>query len=457
MNSIRRIWFAYWLLFFLCVPILFLVNAQSDYEDDGYGYDEDSADYFDDTADYYSVVENANNSSLPSTSELDQILEDNGILVDGVFNQEAFDNYYQQLQTNSSAGSQSSLPSASSIIPAQFIRGTELSPASKDMLEKALSEIEGMESEYDSNLGTSGGAFQNLQSNQAVTISAQPRFPDPGEKVKITLDDYSINSTGASIFWYEDGVVLSQYDNHRQIEVIAPDIGARKRISVNLVLNNGVTVSTFYIIAPTRVDIIVDALTNKPLFYQGSTLPTQQTPINATANLYTGSPTLNSNYSFVWKINNKVANGGPTRAGNTFSFTPPLRREIRLTVDVYDLDARVVGSKTVVVPIVESEILFYEDNPLRGLNDRALKNFSLVADEVTVKAEPYFVPLDILNGEDSQIKWTLNGRQVENDSSNPLAITLRKDSGRGNFSVGLNLFNPEQLLSQVEDSFNIQF
>jgi hypothetical protein len=87
-----------------------------------------------------------------------------------------------------------------------------------------------------------------------------------------------------------------------------------------------------------------------------------------------------------------------------------------IRVDVY-LNGTKVGSGDVVIPATSPGVVLYKQDPLRGmLLDVALPtNFNLNANEITLKAEPYYFTNSSLTKRTLLYSWTLNG----NDTSGP--------------------------------------
>lgn len=330
-----------------------------------------------------------------------------------------------------------------------------LDPRSQAMIDQALKDFEagkyGLPEEY----GTS--PLSTINGSTPVSIDANPRFPQPLALVTLQLNDYAISSVGSEVTWSVDGVAQGSAQNQRSIQVVAPKLGETKVVTVQVRLRGGSVMTAEHKISPVRTDIVVDADSVVPVFYKGSALPSIQTPIRATAILYDGSGTNPNDYSYVWKMQNQVIGGGQIRGGNTITFTPPLRRSVSLTVEISDLAGKPVGRKTVEVPIVEAEVLFYEFNPLRGINQNAvLKTYPMLTDEVTFKAETYHLPKSVIVSR-PKVAWELNRRAVDNGGATPYEITIRRQSGAGAYTIGLDIRSMEQILSGARGSFQVTF
>ncbi len=308
------------------------------------------------------------------------------------------------------------------------------------------------------NAPSQGTGIQSFQTNGSpASLIASPSFPPPDTVTEIRLDDYSLNTVGAIIVWYVDGARIDALTGLRKITIVSPALGKTKEVRAELVMESGVKVSASYTFRPIRVDIIIDANTTAPVFYAGRSLPGVNSPISATAVVYTGTGIGSSDLSYVWKLENKVINGGNTRGGNTIRFSPPLRKEVTLVVEVSNLDGLRIGRKSIDVPLTEGELIFYENNALRGISEVALKSpFDLTANEITVLGAPYHLEKSSL-ASGASVSWTLGGRKVSGSLKNPYEITLRKDSGSAEYTVGLQIRSASDIISAARNSFQIRF
>ena len=104
----------------------------------------------------------------------------------------------------------------------------------------------------------------------------------------------------------------------------------------------------------------------------------------------------------------------------------------------------------------EPKNLFYEDNPLHGLAQNALPaEFTLLEDEISVRAEPYFVSQDIFTN--ATYDWTIGGVAVANPNADPQVLTLRKTGGAGSALVGFSIRNLSSLLQAASSAFTVYF
>lgn len=290
-----------------------------------------------------------------------------------------------------------------------------------------------------------------------VNLITSPFYPEPNQAVKVSLDAYSIDTNNASISWYLDGIEQTEYKNLRSMEFGSKGLGESTNLTVNLRLNDGSVISKTRTITPSRVDIVIEADTLVPPFYKGRALPSVGSTINAIALPQTGNSANTSAYSYLWRLNNKTILGGSIKGDNVATMVLGLKKRQLLSVDVISQQGETIGSKTIELQLADPELLFYEENPLRGMKEIALQSpFALVGEETTLRAEPYYMDSKIFTN-DPLLEWRINGSVVENPSSDPQYLTLRKEAAQGQAKIEFHIRNLRELLQGVRGDFTIKF
>jgi hypothetical protein len=72
-----------------------------------------------------------------------------------------------------------------------------------------------------------------------ISITLNPQFPDPGDQVEATIDDYSITNSGSKITWFFDGLSAPTVNNSRKITFTAPGVGVAMNIVARLDYGEG--------------------------------------------------------------------------------------------------------------------------------------------------------------------------------------------------------------------------
>lgn len=296
---------------------------------------------------------------------------------------------------------------------------------------------------------------QILSTPDTSFLRLTPQFPTPNSNATASLEIYSINTNGASITWYINGIEHVDARNNREMSFEAGDIGSQIRIQAVVVAPDGQTITVEETVTPGDVDIIIEPDTKTPVFYEGRALPIGDEMVTAIAIPHIRDSVNLTQLGYTWKLGNKVVQGGGVRGMNKIEFTMPAGQTF-LSVSVSDTNGTIVTEKTVLLNPVQPELYFYEDNPLRGMNERAIDDsLTLIGAETTVRAEPYFVAKDIF-AHDPVLEWNIDGRAVDY-GTNPQLLTLRRASGSGTVEIGFSIMNRLSFLQLASDSFTISF
>jgi hypothetical protein len=297
-------------------------------------------------------------------------------------------------------------------------------------------------------------AQTTLEPGAGASIALEPNFPEPMSAVKASLDAYTLDTTGATITWYLDGVALPQFQNARSIVFQSGAIGKKQVVSVNV---KPVSTPAFTLrkeITPIAVDIIVEASTYVPSFYRGRALPSADALVRVVAIPHAGAGITPSNLTYRWEQNGSVLFGGPVRGKQTASLVVPRYYGGYISVTVLD-DGKTIAQRNITFDAKTPELHFYEENPLRGLSERALtESFTLIGEETTVHGEPYFMNT---TGTAVTYDWSIDGARIQNSNSDPHIITLRKTGGAGVARVGLEAVSDNGIPEFVTGNFVINF
>lgn len=193
-------------------------------------------------------------------------------------------------------------------------------------------------------------------------------------------------------------------------------------------------------IAPDNaVDIVVEANTYVPEFYEGRSEPTAGSQIRLTA------ISKNSGAKHVWRVNGQTL----PESGQTILITAPTTAsEILVEVRVVDSLNNPLSTKTEYIPLSKPRITFYEDNPLRGISKIALADgATIVGNEMTLRGEPYFLAVDSLSS-GAHGNWT-TGKLSNIPFDDWRAITIFRSDTTNTADIILNIRNMQNLADTV--------
>lgn len=285
-------------------------------------------------------------------------------------------------------------------------------------------------------------------------LTPVPSLPKPSEEVTISIQDAGLNAIGAKVVWYINNKQQTQFANERVIKVTAGALGSKTTVAADLVRSDGSHVHAETVLLPTVVDLILEAQTYVPSFYEGRALPGRTSNLHAIAVVNDGGTLPDSAYTYRWTLGDDVVFGGPVLGKNSISFPMPLYSN-DLTVEVINPSGKLVARNTMKLQDVPAELYFYEWSPLRGLYRKAVSDpFALIGDETTIYGEPYFVNAapDNLN---STIQWQVGAHVVSGTTDAPRALTLDRSLLGFGKNVSLQILTNDLVPQQLESSFTV--
>lgn len=291
-----------------------------------------------------------------------------------------------------------------------------------------------------------------------TTLTLSPASPQAGAEFTVRVEAYSYDLAQAGIAWSVDGMIKDEYAGEQYITLRAPALGVPMRIGVKVTEQSGTVHTAAKTVTPGALDLVVESSTRVPHFYRGKALPSAGSPVRLIALplLYTSAGALIApdKLLYTWRIGEQVAKAGISQ--NVLNTTMSLggSMTVELTAEAPDGSARHTSIQEITA--AEPLNLFYEDNPLHGLSQNALPpEFTLTQDEISIRAEPYFVSRNIFNN--AKYEWTINNAEVQNPNADPQVLTLRKTGGSGSAQVGFSIRNLESLLQAASSAFTVYF
>lgn len=299
-----------------------------------------------------------------------------------------------------------------------------------------------------------GAAEAQVLAPGGTTISLVPADIRPNETFTARVEAYAYDLPRARIEWRVDGTPREEYANTRSIQLTAPGLGESFTLSVRVTEPSGTVHTAQETVTASTIDVVVESDTRVPSFYRGRALPSPGSTIHIIAlpSLYRADGSrVTDDIVYSWRI------GGATTPGSGKSVTASMPRSGPLSVEVTAStrtgDVRHT-SRTTVEPATPLN-LFYEDNPLYGLSQSALpREVTLLRDEISVRAEPYFVSTTIFNN--ARHTWSINGSEIHNPDDDPQTLTVRATQ-RGSSEISFSIRNLDALRQAVQKSFRIHF
>lgn len=198
------------------------------------------------------------------------------------------------------------------------------------------------------------------------------------------------------------------------------------------------------------IDLIIEANTYVPYFYQGRREPAAGSSARAIALVLSSNITP---ASYLWRIGSQNF----TTSVPYFDFViPQIGGDLAVTVTALNAQGQRLDSATELVRPVTPKVLFYENNELRGLSQIAIgKSLPLIGEEISVRAEPYFFGVRSLIAE-AVGNWTAGGMEVVlGENWREVAILRPEGKEDGKTEVQLKVRNRSNLSEGVSGSFEL--
>ena len=289
-----------------------------------------------------------------------------------------------------------------------------------------------------------GYAITETTTGGNVFSSINPRNPGSFETVTVKLTSFSIDLDRANISWELNGEVLAENIGQTNFSFQTGAVGKEMILRINIIGNNEQFVQKTITINPAEVDILWEAETYVPPFYRGKALPTPGSTIKIVAfpNMIVQNQKIpSSELFFRWQenfANTKQEYGKPwmiTTASNLFG-------EKEISVEISDLNKTAVAKNLFNLNSISPTVLFYEKHPLEKyrFTKSIPESFSLLAQEITLRAEPFFFDLNAVDK--INYEWGINDT-ISTTFADEKEIVLRKNNGsKGEASVFVTVSTP---------------
>lgn len=295
------------------------------------------------------------------------------------------------------------------------------------------------------------------QYGNSASLILTPEFPAPRSEVLIKLDAYTFDTSGATIQWYVNTVELIEYRNARNITLTVGELGEAQTVTAHITRTDSPSISATAEIIPSGIDLVIESMSYVPLFYKGRALPSTESTIRAIAIPHIQDKNKNPLYTYTWEYNGSVLLGGPVVGKSDITLAMPRYTGNVLSVTVRDEGGHIFGKRSVQLEPISPEFLFYEENPLRGLGQRALLSpHALTGEETTIHGMPYYMNTD-LTPNTTAFEWRIDGSLVQSDGTDPNLITLRRMGGQGSALIELKALTKADIPQYLKKSFSVLF
>ena len=293
-----------------------------------------------------------------------------------------------------------------------------------------------------------------------VSIVMSPTNPGPGDTVTLSAQSSSFDVDSALLVWTKNGAVISEGTGDKVLTLSAGVLGTKTTITLSAQAPGLGTFTDSVTINPALVNLIWEANTSVPPFYEGKALLGWGATYRVVAvpQVYENGVAVNpAHLVYTWSKDFSVDANASGYGKNVYADDGSVNYirggdTVSLTAATTDGSATAAGSITV-SPVTPS-ILIYEQSPLYGIMyNQSLAAATLDGDSITLRAEPFF--FSNLSSAISSLVWDMNGSAISGFAGNPSLTLVRQDKNAGTSVVEANLNNPTALLQGASKSVTI--
>ena len=281
------------------------------------------------------------------------------------------------------------------------------------------------------------------QARPTFSFQVVPENYEAGDRVTLNIESFSLQLDTQNIVWSIDGKVVLEGKGKKKFTTLAPMSGVEKKVMV--VVDNNVPVKKIFILRTKDLSLYVESVDGYvPVWYRGRSRITEESVakiIVVPASFPAIDGDTESVYSWSKGGFRDQNQSGTNRQGYALKLNPFNNNEtISVKVDGFE--------KEVIITPQRTSLSLYEYSPLIGMRFNAIldSNITLIKEDVTLEAVPWFFSLLERNSSRMSIVWTVNGLPVQNPA-NKLSLNVRKGSQtKGVAKVGIAVKHKDRTL-----------
>ena len=292
-----------------------------------------------------------------------------------------------------------------------------------------------------------------------IIADVSPNSPQPYQDVTISLSSFATDLNKAIITWQINGgtVLYGIGKTNYSFKTGAPDISTSISVDIKPVGSMSSVTKTISI-TPSEIEIMWESANGyTPPFYKGKSFPIIGGMIKAVAIPNTSSiKSGNGDISYTWKSNDTVLPDSSGYNKNYFVFKNSMfDQQNNITVNASSVDGSYSAENSIDIPLYNPKIIFYKHSPTEGVlyNNALNKDATMQEDEMTITAEPYFLPIKN-NLSSFDFTWQINGQNIQTPA-NKTELTVRPTTRGGVATINLIIENANELFQKVSNQLKL--
>ncbi len=298
---------------------------------------------------------------------------------------------------------------------------------------------------------------QNVKKVEDADISAQvtPETPGASTQVTVTLQSYVTDLDRAYMSWQKNGKQQIYGYGKKQLSFTSGALGETTTITVSIKTVTGEIVNKRIVVNPAEVELLWEGADSyTPPFYRGRALPGPEGLVRVVAlpQIHQGDSILDSSdYIFTWKRQDQILESASGFGKNAFVFQKDyLNPNETIDVLAQNNSTGSLARATLSVQAFQPQILFYEKNPLLGIQfQNALADgFKVQFSDKTIVAIPYFISPKNPTAQELSYEWSINGASIPVPATKNV-LTIRRGTQSGTALIKLHITNIRKLFLDV--------
>lgn len=297
-----------------------------------------------------------------------------------------------------------------------------------------------------------------------IVLDITPVNPGPEEQITISAESFSIDLDTSTISWFVNDVLAKQSIGETVFRFVTGGLGSVTTIDVVAETSGGSIETKQIIIRPTDIDLVWQAYTFTHPLYEGKSIASVGSSVGVEVIPHfinnAGRKLDASELIYSWRVDRKALPRSSGRGKNTItvSQSKPVS-SLSVEVEVESPDKTLFGKRTILIPIRDSELLVYENNPLLGiLFNNAIGNlYSLLGQETKFVAYPFFMSFINRNSSYINYSWKLNGNPITLGEDRGSITVSHTGENAGEAEISVSVQNSREIFQRSNTQFNVEF
>jgi len=298
------------------------------------------------------------------------------------------------------------------------------------------------------------------QTDGDISLTLKPENPGPNSRVTATIQSFSVDLNKAKISWLINGKEIATGTGKMNFDFTTGQSNTKTNLEIQIETTDNVKINKKIALDGGEVNLLMSAADSfVPPFYRGRSLPARESQIKVVAmpNVKSGTKNLKQeDFVYSWTRNLNFAQSGFNKS--FFIFKQGILDNFeKISVNIDSVKDGLKASKEISIAPTAPKIVFYEKDPVRGVNyNKALnQGLRLSKKETIIVASPYFFSSKNIKKSDLSFKWSMNDNLIPDITTNELPIQIGQPGGTT--KIGVEIESKSRLYQTLKASFVVSY